>query len=97
MLDQFHDAEKDAILDLWSCDYEESFVPILDLEKEPNLDSPIKAIIFRERLDVSANNTAILLENEFILTIRIGEFDMGHKFFKPSPEFRNGIPLKIAH
>jgi len=40
--------------------------------------------------------TAILLENEFILTIGIGEFFAKHLFYEPSVEFKGGIPLKIA-
>ena len=73
--------KKDTALVLRSCDYERSFVPALSIKKNPDLDSPIKAIISNESFAIEA---AILLENEFVLTIGIGEFDMGHDFHRYS-------------
>jgi hypothetical protein len=65
-----------------------------DFKHEPNLDSPIKAIISCEYFDI---DTAILLENGFVLTIGIGEFDMGYDFDKFSEkQCPDPITLEIA-
>ena len=76
-LDEIRYPKKDKALVLWDSDYENSFVQVLSIERDPNLDSPVKAIIFNEGFDI---NVAILLENDFVLTVAIGEFDMGYDF-----------------
>ncbi len=92
-LDELRFPQKGAPLKVWSCDPDKPFTEVLSIKKEPRLDSPIKAIVFCEHFDI---DTAILLENEFILTIGVGEFDMGYSFYKLPKEYSNNIPLKIA-
>jgi len=66
---------------------------VLSIKKERNLDSRIKTIVFAEHF---CNGTAILLENDFVLTIRIGEFSGRCSFYLPSEQFRNYVEMKIA-
>jgi hypothetical protein len=92
-LDALKDPKPNEPLSIWSCDREKAFVPVLSIENEPNLDSPIKAIIFAAQF---VNSTAILLENNYILTINIGEYTMGYTFYPETPEFCNFAAMKIA-
>ena len=93
-LDEIRDPNKDELLNVWGCGHEKGFTEVLSIKKEPNLDSPIKAIVFA---DYFINSTAILLENDFVLTVDIGEFEAWYGFRRPPAELRNYVIMKIAN
>lgn len=85
---------KDKVaLEILSCGHEKSFESVLSAIKNINLNSAIKAIVYSNEFDI---DVALLLENDFVLTVGIGEFDMGYSFYKPSEKFRNYTLLQIA-
>lgn len=92
-MDSIRDPKLDQPLNIQGAEYKKSFVTVLSIDKDPNLNSPIKSIVFAEHFE---NGSAILLENDFILTVGVGEFGMGHLFYLPSEEFRKYTAMEIA-
>ena len=92
-LSELRDPEEDVPLKIQRCMPDNTWVPVISIDKDPNLDSPIKAIVSAPHF---ADSTAILLDNDFVLTIGIGEFDMGCSFYLPSEQFRVYSILTIA-
>ena len=92
-LDALRDPDPDKPLEIWSALYEDAFSVVLSIDREPGLTAPIKSLVYAEHF---ANGVGILLENDFVLTIIIGEFDMGYTFYRPSEQFRKYKIIKIA-
>jgi hypothetical protein len=92
-MDSIRDPESEEPLNIWSADYQKALPQVLSKDKDPSLDSPIKSIVFAEHFE---NGGAILPENDFVLTIGVGEFGMGYIFYLPSVEFRNHVTMEVA-
>ena len=92
-LDSIRDPDPNQPLKIPAADYSKAFAPVLRARHEPNLDANIKAIVLADHF---VNGTAILLTNDFVVAVNVGEFNMGHVFYLPSPELRRYKEMTIA-
>ena len=92
-LDDFKDNKRDKTITIFVWQFKPTFLQVLSIEKEKNLDSPIKALVSCDTFDIEG---AVLLENEYVITQGIAEFQAFYEFYRPSEKDRNYTELEIV-
>jgi hypothetical protein len=90
--DEIYDIKIDQPLIIKPRDFKETYIPMLSIEKDKDLDSPIKALITSEWFTV---DVGVLLENGFVLTLGIAEYQSYYDFHRPSEKSRDYVELII--